>query len=130
MNPAGGITVISASKDISIGRSAMRGECTQDLRQTVTIQVVSYTENTKGEPVPTWSTFIETRAYLEATSGSEWWGKQQVMTTANFEMVIRFLDGIVQTMRVLWNGRTFNITAVRDIDGHRRWLHILLYEAL
>ena len=89
--------------------------------------------NSMGEPVAAWSTFATVRANVQGQRGTEWYGKQQVMTTVYYEMVLRYSAlnaSITQVMRARWDGKVFNITDVHDADGRKRWLVAMMYEAL
>lgn len=95
------------------------------LRHRITIEALSSTQNEYGEEVSTWATFVTAWAAKEDLTGGELFGAQQVSAEVGTRFTLRYRNGITPKMRVLNSGDAYNIEAVLDQDGKRRWLHLL-----
>jgi len=51
-----------------------------------------------------------------------------VITTARLTVTIPYLEGVTTECRVIWNGKTLNVDAVRDVDTRRVQLELACYE--
>ena len=83
-------------------------------RHLVTIETATVAPNAYGDAVPTWSTFAQRWAAIVPTSGKE---KERLQTRQAETMVtlhFRRVAGLVPKMRILWNGKTFEIIEIID----------------
>ncbi|MCP5018065.1 MAG: phage head closure protein [Ketobacter sp.] len=81
-----------------------------------------------GEVISVWSAFATVFAAYEPQSGkeSQTEDQEQAFNTARFR--IRYLSGVVPKMRILFDGRYFDIEAINDVGGRRKQLHIMARE--
>lgn len=100
------------------------------LRHIITIQRPSDSRDSCGGPVAgSWSDFATVRASMESTLGKERYAGPQKVAEADTVFGIRALAGITPDMRILFNGRIFNIAASpMDPTGRGREQHILATE--
>lgn len=94
------------------------------LRESVTIQKRSTSQDGVGEQVHTWSTFEERRAELMKTPGSEAWAAQQRNARVPTTFRLRYLAGVEPGMRLIWSTRVHDIRSAIDPTGRKEELII------
>lgn len=96
------------------------------LRDRITIQVRSTTDNAAGEPALTWATFASgVHANVTDMSGREYIAGQAITNAVTTTIVIRYREGVTAAMRVLSRGVTYNIEAVIEPENRRREMHLM-----
>lgn len=92
------------------------------LDRRITLQNSTFTQNSIGEAVLSWTNFATVWASVEPISGREFWAMQQVHAEVTVRIRIRYLAGVVPKMRVIGTGsKVFNIEAIinpADNNGH------------
>lgn len=94
------------------------------LRERVTIQASTETRNRLGESVLAWSTFGERWASVEGLSSREVLLTGQQQTELTHRVRMRYVAGLTQSMRLVWRGRTLEITSL--LEHANRTEHELL----
>lgn len=95
-----------------------------DLRERVTIETPTRVgDGTGGESV-SWSALATVWADVAALSGSEVTLGERDEARGRFTVTMRYRDDVSAEMRLVWRGKILNIRALRDPDGHRRWLAV------
>lgn len=94
------------------------------LRERVTVQQASESRNALGETVQTWGTYATVWASVEGISSREalYAGQQQI--SISHRVLIRYLSGLTQSMRLQWRGRTLEIVSL--LEHRNRSEHELL----
>ncbi len=87
--------------------------------------------NASGESVKSWdppASFFEVWAQKEDLVGRELFVAQQIAAKTNTRFRIRYVDGVTprETLRIVCDGRDYDITAVSEI-GRREGLEILAW---
>jgi SPP1 family predicted phage head-tail adaptor len=100
------------------------------LRHSITIEQQSGSQDEYGAPGVTWSTFATVRASVEPLQGREFFASQQMQAEVTTRFRIRHLAGVTPTMRVLFSGRSFDISAVIDPNEEHRELHLMAVEVV
>lgn len=98
-----------------------------DLRQRITIQSVSKSPDADGQMLETCaeSTLVEgVPAKLEGITGTERINGNSVSAQTVIDLRIRYRSGVTTLMRVLYEGKYYEITKVVDPFGDRRELEI------
>lgn len=93
------------------------------LRRRVTIQQPTETrDSTYGEPVPTWSTYRVRWAEVLPVPGSERFvgDREEARQVVRFQL--RYLAGVTPKMRISWDGRTFGITSIQNVEERNKML--------
>lgn len=67
-----------------------------------------------------WRLFSQDFASIQPLSGQEAVVARQLQSSITHKVVMRYRAGINAKQRILWEGRTFNIREVRNID-ERNW---------
>lgn len=81
------------------------------LRHRVTIKEKSVSQNAFGEEVITWTDVVTLWARISPLRGREYIEARQVQADVTTKIVTRHYPGIGPSMRVVHNGRTFEIVA-------------------
>lgn len=84
------------------------------LRERITVQVATERRNSFGETTMEWSTFAERWASVEGLSSREVLVLGQQQTEGTHRVRLRYVEGLTQTMRVLWRGRVLEITTLLE----------------
>jgi SPP1 family predicted phage head-tail adaptor len=95
------------------------------LRHRITAQEDEGTEDSAGQVIPNWQTWLANEpAEVIETGGAETLRGQAIQATASHVVRVRYRDGYHEEMRLLWGTRILGVVSVRDIDGRRRelWL--------
>lgn len=95
-----------------------------DLRERVQILAASDTRDQIGGLVRVWSSVATVWAQVEEMSAGEQYRREQISTSAQFAVTIRFRADVTVNQRVAWRGRTFEITGRPNPDERRRFLRL------
>lgn len=94
----------------------------------VTFQISKETEDEGGGITREWLTFASSEALMVPLSGSEYYQAQQTTNPVDYDCYIPYRADIVPSMRLLFRGKAFEITAVLptliDINGDYEKLNI------
>lgn len=93
------------------------------LRHWVVIQQLARTLDGSGNTVEAWSDFASVYAEVAPLSAREFVAGQAVQSGVDTRITIRYLAGVRPTMRILHDGRLFNIQGVlSDTASGREYL--------
>lgn len=93
------------------------------LQHRVTIErKVTTRDPETGAQITTWQTFAERSADVLPVKGREFIAASAAQAETTVRFVMRYLDGIDTTMRVVFRGKTYNIVAVLNEGTHDRML--------
>jgi SPP1 family predicted phage head-tail adaptor len=97
------------------------------LRQRVTLQTRTASQDgTTGDTTYTWSnTVADEPAEVVPLSGREFVSAAANQAGVDTRMTIRWRSGIEPTMRVVFDGNNYQITAVLPDPTNRRWLTLM-----
>ena len=84
------------------------------LRERVTIQQATETRNALGETMQIWATFAERWASVDGISSREVLLQGQQKTEVSHRVRMRYVDGMTQTMRLVWRGRVLEISSLLE----------------
>lgn len=101
-----------------------------DLRRRVLIQSRQATVDGFGQRSTTWTDVATVFAEIQPLSGRELQLAQAINAEVNHKVTIRYRPGISAAMRVVYQGRRFNIQAVIDVDMRHRTLELSCSEGL
>lgn len=98
------------------------------LRKQVVIQQPSATQNTRGEEIPSWATFLTVRAAIEPLNGRELLAAQSIESQVTTKITIRYQSGITPDMRIKYGSRYFDIQAIQNIEERNRMIEMQCIE--
>ena len=86
------------------------------LDRKIVIEQQTFSNNSIGEYVSSWSVFHTAFASVAKVSGSERVEADQITATNKVRFKVRFFDGINEAMRVLYNGAYYDIIEIQELD--------------
>lgn len=98
------------------------------LRESVTIQSPTETQNSFGEQAIQWSDFATRRASVRGLRTDELMSAQGLYNVATHEVEMRYVPGLTPAMRLIWTSRTPSRTLdiVSVTEGGNRESHSLV----
>ena len=87
------------------------------LRHRVVIQTLSTAKDAIGGDAETWTRLATVWAEVKPLSAREALEAQRMTSTASHFITVRYRDDLAPNMRVVWRGRTFEISQVENLDG-------------
>jgi SPP1 family predicted phage head-tail adaptor len=100
------------------------------LRHRIEIQRATVTRDAMGGEIKAWQTTAIRWANVVPLAGREYFAGQAGDATVSHRIELRYLPGIVPSMRVKTGDRVLDIEAVLDIEGRHRELHLMATEAV
>ncbi len=96
------------------------------LRQEISIERLTRTDDGAGGYTESWAAVsgAPTRAMVKAMSGRERWASQRVEATATHMFVVRFSSGLMESDRISFDGKNYNIRFLNNVDYADEWLEI------
>lgn len=98
------------------------------LRHRVTIQNAVEARNAYGEAIKTWSTVATVYASVEPIRGREMFDAEQVQSEVTHRVRLRYRPGLTSQMRLLFNGRMFEIQTVINVNERNREVQLMCKE--
>lgn len=98
------------------------------LRDVVTIQEQSGSQDSYGEPAATWTDVFSDYAEVKQLTGREFFNDARVAADVDTRVVIRYRDGIKARQRVVCGTRVLDIQSV-VMDQKKTQLELLCKEA-
>ena len=94
------------------------GALASRLKDRITIEAPVETDDAQGGVVRSWAHVVECFAEVAPlyTDAAERLDAQQLVTRMQYRVTLRRQEGITAGMRVVWQGRYFNIRAVVPTD--------------
>ena len=90
----------------------------------IAIQQYSVTRSGSGHETKTWTTLATVWAEVRQKSGREYFGANQVVDEVDTLFIIRYRSDVTPKMRIVYNGRNYNIRECREI-GRRDALEMM-----
>ncbi len=99
-----------------------------DMRERVQILAPIDGRDVIGGLVRSWNTIATVWARVEEMSASEQYHREQVQTSAQFAVTIRFRADVTTNQRIVWRGRRFEISGRPNPDERRRFIRLTCKE--
>jgi SPP1 family predicted phage head-tail adaptor len=101
-----------------------------DLRYQITIQQKTTVQNSFGEGTDTWTTVATVFAAVDPLRGQEYLEARRLQADIDVRFRIRYRAGLTPAMRVLHDGRYFNIESVIHVKELRREIQLMCRELI
>ena len=104
------------------------------MRNRVTIEAPVEARDAYGQKIPGWEPCGTFWAQIRALAGREAVNAKQIRAEVTHAVRMRHIGGrlpapgLLTTMRILFDGRTFNISWVNDVDERHREYNLLAQE--
>lgn len=92
------------------------------LRSEMTLQSCSLTPDGAGGHAETWSDVATVFGRIEPVSATSVFGADQTLETVTHRITLRWRAGVASAMRLVRQGRVFDIVTVHDPDETGRYL--------
>jgi SPP1 family predicted phage head-tail adaptor len=99
-----------------------------DLRHRITLQKLTTSVNESGFEVETWEDYKTVWAAASNLHGREYFAAAAVQAENTVKFIIRYLPNIDTSMRILFQGRQYNIIAIDNIKYQNRFMEIKALE--
>ena len=90
------------------------------LRNLITIQEPTKVKSDSGAMVTTWSTFKQVWGGIRTLRGYEKQSAESSWSGADSKINIRYIPGLLSTMRISFNDVIYSIFDINDIDERHR----------
>lgn len=98
------------------------------LNKKVTIQAYESGADAAGQEQKDWYNWKTVWACVEPMQQSEAFEIDQVTSVRSCKITTRYASGYTPEMRVVYNGRTLEVSGVIDVDERREWLEWTCHE--
>lgn len=102
----------------------------EQLRSQIVLQTNTPTRDTNGAEIASWADTYTVRARKAHKNSREFVAAHKVNSETTDLFVIRYRTGIINTMRVKFGLKYYNIIGANDSDDHKREIHILCKEVV
>lgn len=96
----------------------------QRLRHVIEIQRRTNVADTVGQPVAVWSEFATVRAGCSTSRGREYFAAAGIHAETPMMFTCHWLTGVDATMRVVYDGRAWQIVSVENWMEMGREMHL------
>ena len=100
------------------------------LRHKIVIEQPTEAQGVSGAVTKTWSTFATTRASVKPLAGAEQMAAKERQAAVTHEIKLRWMSGILTTMRVLYDSRYFYIKSSLNTDERRKEITLMCLEGV
>jgi SPP1 family predicted phage head-tail adaptor len=101
-----------------------------NLRHRITIQQASEAQDTHGQAITTWATYLTAWAEISPLRGRELFAAQETHSEINTRIRLRYRPGVTAKMRVVYGSLVYNILAPLNIGSRDRELQLMCSEGV
>ena len=94
------------------------------LKHKIVIQQKMDTVNTEGITQKVWTEYKTVYAAFKTLSGREFIQLSATNAENICTFIMRYIPGLLNNMRIIYMNKTYNITAIIDIDGKHKEMHV------
>ena len=99
-----------------------------ELKHRITFQKFSSTFSENGFELQAWENYITVWAAVSNLHGKEYFAAAAVQAEKTVKFTIRHTSEINETMRILFNEKSYNITSIDNIKYQNRFIEIKAME--
>lgn len=96
----------------------------EELKHRITLQLFTKVVNENGFEVETWVDFKTLWAAVTNLHGREYFAAAAVKAENTVKFTIRYVEGIDESMRILFKGKQYNISSIDNIKFRNRYVEI------
>ena len=96
----------------------------KELRHRIQIESLHLVSDGQGGNKSSWLPFAEVWAKITPKQKKEIYSTEQIRPIGTHEIVIRNLEGVLPKMRILFDGRVFQIKGIRKDNEQRFFMYI------
>lgn len=106
------------------------GMNTGNMKRKITIRSKTTAKDSEGFVSETWADFLTTWAEVEPLRGREYFQAAAINAENYVRFRIRYHTGINNTMRLIYNNRTFRIISVIDVNERHIEIQLMCSEVV
>lgn len=95
-----------------------------EIRHRITIQNLSTEINENGFEVEQWCHYKTVWAAVTNLHGREYYAAAAINAQNTVKFTIRYIEDIENSMRILFKGKTYNITSIDNIKYRNQYIEI------
>ncbi|MDD4802295.1 MAG: phage head closure protein [Syntrophomonas sp.] len=99
-----------------------------DMRHRITFLKITHSINENGFGSEVMEEYMTVWAAVNNLTGKEFFAAAQVNAENTVKFTIRYLAGLDQSMKIIFQGKTYNITAIDNIKYQNRYMEIKAME--
>lgn len=100
----------------------------EELKHRITFQIFTKAVNENGFEVETWIDFKTLWAAVTNLHGREYFAAATVKAENTVKFTIRYIEGINESMRILFQEKQYNITSIDNIMYANKFIEIKALE--
>lgn len=100
----------------------------EELKHRITLQIFTIVVNENGFEVETWIDFKTLWAAVTNLHGREYFAAAAVKAENTVKFTIRYIEGINESMRILFQDKQYNITSIDNIKHANKFIEIKALE--
>lgn len=101
---------------------------TEELKHKIIFQKLTATTNENGFEVEVWEDYSTVWAEVSNLMGREYFAAAAVQAEKTVKFTIRYLQGITDDMRILFEDKQYNITFIDNIKYRNKYIEIKALE--
>lgn len=90
------------------------------LNKSIIIESLTTTQDSFGDTIESWSEYKKARAAIKQISSKEYFGAQKTSVSAVMEFKIRYIPGIIESMRINYKSKYYDIESIDNINEKNR----------
>lgn len=94
------------------------------LRHSIEWQQRTSTSDGMGGSVDGWTTVTTVRAFVKPKTGGERWQSMRTEANITHRIFMRYNASVTPAMRIVFNGRPFQVKAVLNVEERNKWLEV------
>lgn len=99
-----------------------------EMRHRVSIQKQTKSRDGFGDPKDVWREVVSRRSSVEPLVGREFFAAQERGAKVTTKLRMRYVAGVVPSMRIVWDNRWFDIVSAQQVKGKKHELLIIADE--
>jgi len=100
----------------------------EELKHRITLQIFTIVVNENGFEIETWIDFKTLWAAVTNLHGREYFAAAAVKAENTVKFTIRYIEGINESMRILFQEKQYNITSIDNIKYANKFIEIKALE--
>ena len=94
------------------------------LRHSIEWQKEQTVPDGAGGVTRSWVKVTDARALVNPMTGNERWQSMRTEANITHKIFMRYTTGLTPAMRIVFNGRAFQVKAILNIEERNKWLEI------
>ena len=98
------------------------------LRHSIEWQKEQTVPDGAGGVTRSWVKVADARALVDPMSGNERWQSMRTEANITHNIYMRYTASLTPAMRIVYDGRAFQVKAIIDLEERKKWLEVQAVE--